>query len=299
MMIDRRSFLKLSGVSLGAVLLGPVAAASAQQEAPQADGRLAMLYDNSKCIGCRACQMACKQWNKLPPQSTDPQGIYESPDGLSPSVWTLIALVNYQVNDQRNYLFIKKGCMHCGEPACVAVCPTSALKKLPNGLVTYDKALCNGCGYCTQFCPFHVPQLHVINRLTGAAKSSKCTFCQDRVAEGLTPYCIQSCPAGALEWGDHQALLDQAHRQVDALKVEFPEANLYGETQLGGLGRLYVLLAPPAAYGLPEDPAFPIGATLWKKVVQPAGQLVFGAVTLGVLGAFFVSRRRVHMEEVE
>jgi formate dehydrogenase iron-sulfur subunit len=295
MMMDRRGFLKLSAAGLGAAVLDGAAALPTLAS----EGRLAMLYDNSKCIGCRACQMACKQWNKLGPVSTDPAGLYESPTGLSPHVWTLIKLANYPVTPQRNYLFIKVGCMHCGNPACAAVCPTGALKQQPNGLVTFDRTLCNGCSYCTQVCPFHVPQLEIVSHLKGTAKSSKCTFCQDRVAQGLTPYCIQSCPAGALRWGDRQALLDAAHSRVEALKVDFPEANLYGETQLSGLGRLYLLLAPPAAYGLPEDPAFPIGATLWKKVVQPAGQVVFGAVTLGVLGAFFVSRRRVHMEEVE
>jgi len=296
MMIDRRSFLKLSGASLGAALID----SAAVLPAVGAEKRFAMLYDNAKCVGCRACQMACKQWNKLGPVTTDPQNLHESPLGLTPDSWTLIELAKYQVNDQRGYVFMNRGCMHCGEPACVAVCPTSALKKQPNGLVTFEKDLCNGCGYCTQFCPFHVPQLHVTNRLTGEAKTSKCTFCQDRVAANLTPYCIQSCPTAALEWGDRDAMVAKAKSRVETLKAgEYPQANLYGETTLGGLGRVYVLLAPPTVYGLPADPHFPVSATLWKKIVQPAGAVAFGATLLGLLAAFFIVRRNVHMEEVE
>lgn len=296
MIMERRRFLKLSAASMGCLLLDPAPSLAGPAETK----RLAMYYDNAKCVGCRACQMACKQWNKLSPVSTDPQGIYESPLRLDPNSWTQIRLARYPVNAERDYLFMKVGCMHCGEPACVAVCPTSALKKQPNGLVTLERDLCNGCGYCTQFCPFHIPQLAVINRLTGEAKSSKCTFCQDRVAEGLRPYCIQSCPAGALDWGERDAMLDKARERVAELRAgEFPQANLYGETQLGGLGRLYVLLAPPSVYGLPENPKFPVSIALWQKIVQPVGQAVFGVTILGLVAAFFAARRNVHMEEVE
>jgi formate dehydrogenase iron-sulfur subunit len=295
MNMDRRTFLKLSMVGLGAAALD----SAVTLPALGVDDRLALLYDSAKCVGCRACQVACKQWNKLDPVSTDVGGLYESPKGLAPNVWTLIKLVRYQVNDKRSFLFLKVGCMHCGKPACVAACPTGALKKQSSGLVTVDRALCNGCGYCTQVCPFHIPQLEVFNPLTGAAKASKCTFCQDRVAEGLRPYCVQSCPVGALDWGERGAMVAKAKGRVEALKASFPQANLYGETDLGGLGRLDVLLAPPAVYELPQAPGFPFGATLWKKAVQPAGQAVFGATILGLLGAFFVARRRVHMEEVE
>jgi formate dehydrogenase iron-sulfur subunit len=294
-MMDRRKFLKISAAGLGALSLDGAAALPAFAQ----ESRLAMFYDNGKCIGCKACQMACKQWNKLGPVSTDPEGIYESPEGLAPDAWTLIKLANYPVNASRNYLFIKMGCMHCGNPACAAVCPTSALLKLPNGVVRVDQNLCNGCGYCSRVCPFQIPQMRVASELSGQAKTSKCTFCQDRVALGLTPYCIQSCPADALHWGDRETMLTKAKGRLEVLKPDFPQANLYGENVLGGLGRLYLLLAPPEAYGLPPDPAFPVGATLWQKVVKPVGQVAFGATALGILAAFFVVRRRVHMEGVE
>jgi formate dehydrogenase iron-sulfur subunit len=295
MNMDRRTFLKLSVAGMGAVALDSVM----DLPAAASGDRLALLYDSSKCVGCRACQMACKQWNKLDAFSTDAEGLYESPKGLGPSVWTLIKLAKYQVNDTRSYLFIKVGCMHCGKPACVSACPTGALKKQSNGLVTVDQTLCNGCGYCTQVCPFHVPQLHVSSLLTGAAKASKCTFCQDRVAQGLRPNCVQSCPVGALDWGNRDEMLAKAKSRIEAVKPDFPQANLYGETALGGLGRLDLLLAPPEVYGLPQDPRFPLGETVWQKALAPAGQALFGATVLGLLGVFFVARRRIHMEEVE
>jgi formate dehydrogenase iron-sulfur subunit len=294
-MMDRRNFLKMSVAGLGALTLDGAAAVPVLGQ----EGRLAMFYDNSKCIGCKACQMACKQWNKLGPVSTDPQGIYESPTGLAPDVWTLIKLADYPLNDSRNFLFMNVGCMHCGDPACAAVCPTQALLKLPNGIVRVDQNLCNGCGYCSQVCPFHIPQIRVLNELSGEGKVTKCTFCQDRVAEGLRPNCVQSCPAGALDWGDRDAMLAKARSRLEALKSDYPQANLYGENILGGLGRLYLLLAPPEAYGLPQDPAFPFGVSFWQKIVQPLGQVAFGATILGVLAAFFAVRRKVHMEEVE
>jgi len=294
-MMDRRSFLKVSAAGLGAFALDGAAALPALAK----ENRLAMFYDNAKCVGCKACQMACKQWNKLDPFSTDPEGIYESPEGLAPDVWTLIKLADYPLNERRSFLFIKVGCMHCGEPACAAVCPTKALLKLPNGLVRLDQNLCNGCGYCSQVCPFHIPQMRVLSQLSGEAKSTKCTFCQDRVALGLRPYCVQSCPAGALDWGDREAMLAKAKSRLEALKTDFPQVNLYGENELGGLGRLYLLLAPPEVYGLPQDPAFPPGVSLWQKVIQPVGQVAFGATALGIVAAFFVVRRKVHMEEVE
>lgn len=295
MKVDRRTFLKLSAAGLGAIALDSATGAPAEASGD----RLALLYDSSKCVGCRACQMACKQWNKLASVSTDPGALYESPKRLDPNAWTLIKLAKYEASSTRNYLFIKVGCMHCGKPACVSACPTGALQRQPNGLVTVDQALCNGCGYCTQVCPFHIPQLRVFNQLTGEAKASKCTFCQDRVAQGLRPACVQACPVGALDWGDRNAMVAKGQGRVETVKASFPQASLYGETALGGLGRLDILLAPPEVYGLPEVPKYPLGEAVWQKALQPAGQVLFGATLLGLVGAFFVARRKVRMEEVE
>jgi len=269
--------------------------------------RYAMYIDASKCMACRGCQVACKQWNDnrgyIPGvRETQNIGSYENPLSLDPQTWTRIRFIEYDDPDRGlQWLFLKQGCMHCGEAACVEASPTGALKYGPNGIITYERELCNGCGYCSQFCPFGIPQLEVTNLVTGEAKSSKCFFCQDRTTNGLKPACVKTCPAGALDWGDREEMVTKAKARVDRLKNElgFPRANVYGETQLGGLGRLYVLTAPAEAYGLPADPKFPVMGTLWQKVVQPVGQAVFGLTVVGAIAAFFIARRNVHMEEVE
>jgi formate dehydrogenase iron-sulfur subunit len=250
--------------------------------------RLAMYIDTSKCMACRGCQVACKQWNDregyIPGvRETHNVGSYENPLSLDPQTWTRIKFVEYDESERFQWLFLKEGCMHCGEAVCVDVCPTGALKHGPYGIVTFERDLCNGCGYCGQFCPFGIPQLEVLNHLTGEAKSSKCVFCQDRTTNGLKPACVKTCPAGALDWGDRDSMM----------------ANVYGKTQVGGLGRIYVLTAPAQEYGLPAAPTYPAMSTLWQKVLQPVGEIAFGATIVGAIAAFLIARRNVHMEEVE
>jgi len=264
-----------------------------------------MYIDTSKCQACRGCQVACKQWNDLEGyvpgvRETHNIGSYENPLSLDPQTWTRITFIEYDDPDRFQWLFLKEGCMHCGQAACVDVCPTGALKYGPHGIITFERDLCNGCGYCSQFCPFGVPQLEVASALSGEAKSSKCVFCQDRTTNGMKPACVKTCPAGALDWGDRDQMVAKADARVQELKTErgFPKANVYGKTQLGGLGRIYVLTAPPEAYGLPKDPKYP-AMTVLKDILQPLGQVAFGATIVGALAAFFIARRNVSMEEVE
>ena len=180
--------------------------------------RKAMLIDESQCTACRGCQVACKQWNDLEGWSyskTVNHGSYENPMHLSPQTWTRIKFTEHEDADTFRWLFLKEGCMHCGDPACVAVCPTKALKQKPDGRVTLEPALCNGCGYCSQFCPFNVPQLETYGFFSGEAKSSKCTFCQDRTDNGLLPACVKTCPAKALFWGDRDEMIANGKKRVD------------------------------------------------------------------------------------
>ena len=168
------------------------------------------------------------------------------------------------------------------------------------GRVTLEPDLCNGCGYCSQFCPFEVPKLEVSNLLTGRAKVSKCTFCQDRTDNGLTPACVKTCPAVALHWGDRDQLISAGKKRVEALQARgFRNANFYGENFVGGLGRLYVLIEKPQAYGLPAYPKYPYFATLWRDVVRPIGKVAMGGTILGVLAAWVIIRRNIKMEDVE
>ena len=317
MELDRRGFLKLSGVvaaggavaqTASSAIANEVSAASAV--APGADD-IAILYDPSKCVGCRACQMACKQWNKLPAESADARTLpaetsgrklYDAPLGLSAQTWTLIELSQA---GSIGWHFFNYQCMHCTDAACVTVCPSGALFKDPHGFTAYDRNKCIGCGYCTQFCPFGVPHLSTDNTLTGTltgqAKTAKCTFCQDRIWNGLGgPSCAERCPVGALVWGKRSDLIEAAYKRVDALKAQgLGGASLYGEHVAGGLHRLSIIFGEPSQYQLPANPAGPTVAWDWKNLFHWAGQGVFGLAFVGIVGAFFVSRRTIRMEDVE
>jgi formate dehydrogenase iron-sulfur subunit len=237
-----------------------------------------MLYDASKCVGCRACQAGCKGWNKLPAEVADAAGIYESPRGLSAETWTVIKLA--QQGEARS--FFKYQCMHCDEASCVNVCPTGAAAHRGE-FVTFDQAQCIGCGYCVQACPFNVPHR---SEDTGTAR--KCTFCIDRVSQGDWTACAAACPTGALIFGPRTELLTTAKERVEVLRTSgFAESSLYGEKELGGLGVLSILTLPPAAYGLPDLPKDSTG--------RVTGQWASGILATGLailLPAWFIVNRR-------
>jgi formate dehydrogenase iron-sulfur subunit len=288
--VNRRDFLKLSGVGLSGLLLQRPGQAMALGPA-QSD--LTILYDASKCIGCRACERACKEYNELPAPS-------ESNTELSATAWNLIATrKGVGLDDQP---FFNYQCMHCTDAACAMGCPAGALSKDERGFVSFDQDRCIGCGYCTQFCPFGIPQLGEVDVITGEGRAAKCTFCHDKTRAGTGgPSCAEACPTGALTWGERGALLTEAKTRLAKLKTEgHSDALLYGEHEAGGLHRLSILLDQPSAYGLPDDPggSFTV-ARLYRKIIQPAGFAAFGAAFVGVIAAFALARRNIHMEEVE
>jgi len=294
--MDRRNFLRLSGAGLGTALVWPGRAlyAGAEQQG------LAILYDASLCVGCKACQMNCKNWNKLPAESTDPLKIYESPRNLSARTWTLIQLRKQISEKQSQRRFWNKQCMHCTEAACVVVCPTGAMYKHKLGFTAYDESKCNGCGYCTQACPFGVPHMRTMNMLTGKAKAARCTFCQDRVPLGRKTACVDACPVAALIMGERLELIQEGKKRITALQeTGFKKANLYGELEAGGLHRLSVLVDEPAAYALVSGIQVPPLINFWQRIVHPAGKLAMGVTVLGIVIAWFIIRRNIKMEEVE
>jgi formate dehydrogenase iron-sulfur subunit len=262
---------------------------------------VALLQDMSKCIACKGCQVACKEWNELPAEPTRNGGSYENPRDLSPTTWTRVQFLEEEENGEPRWRFFKQQCMHCASAPCAEVCPTAALKRHPLGFVSLERDLCNGCGYCAGFCPYGVPRLTIESALSGRAKIAKCTFCEDRVTNGQAPACAKTCPSGAIQFGDRQALLGQGRARAAELRAQgHPRATLYGETEMGGLGVLYVLPESPSRYpSLPVDPdAAWRTASLWQRWLQPIG--VAGLV-LGVLGlvANFatVARRQPGAEE--
>ena len=246
----------------------------------------AMLIDTSQCLFCNACTVECKRENGV----VVGRGIF----------WTRMDLHEVGQYPSVKQYFMKRACNHCTEAACADVCPTGALSHHPEGFVVLDQAKCNGCGYCSQFCPFGVPQLDVVNRLTGQAKSNKCTFCVQRTGEGGQPACAAACPFGAISYGDRAEMLTKGKARVQELQNRGVNgARLYGENEMGGLHVLYVLEDAPEVYGLPSNPSHPLLSSAWQGVIQPVGEVAMGVTFAGVIGAYLVARQNIRMEEVE
>ena len=217
--------------------------------------REAMLIDVSKCMACRGCQVACKQWNKLPAEKTQFTGTYQNPPRLSGQTWTLITfneIPGKSASKAVDWLFRKQQCLHCGNAACLEVCPTGAIKRSEKGTVYIDQAVCTGCKYCVETCPFSTPHT---DPASGTAR--KCWMCLDRTSNGLKPACVTACPTGALSYGPREGMLSLAAARKAELEKAGYSPRIYGENELGGLGTIYVLPEKASFYGLPEDPKLP------------------------------------------
>jgi len=205
----------------------------------------AMLIDVSKCTACRGCQVACKQWNQLPAEITKNTGTYENPPDLSSSTFTRILFKEELVKGQLKWLFRTEQCMHCTDAGCIKVCPVDARAKDEFGFTEIDIMKCIGCGLCVRGCPFDVPRIdNKTNKATG------CWFCLDRVVNGMEPACANTCPSGAIKYGERSDLLAYAHEAVAESKNG--KLYLYGEHEFGGLHVLYLLPEEPELYGLPR-----------------------------------------------
>lgn len=281
MRLSRRDFIKIAIPAAGALALSGSRVFAAGAPVQSSSGnKNAILYDSSKCIGCKVCESACRTENNLP--------LVNDPTELSPTSWTFI---KSQQDANGRQLRLKRQCMHCTEASCVAVCPTGAAARHGESVVI-DQSWCIGCGYCEESCPFGVP-----HREPEGGTVKKCILCFQRTSQGLKPACVSMCPSGALTYGKRVDILASGESKINSLtKAEYPEANLYGALELGGLSVLYVLLKPPTFYELPAQPQQATKNSVYHWL---SGSTAAGALVLPFWWFFRRSQRKSEKETVQ
>jgi len=187
---------------------------------------VAKLIDVSKCIGCKACQVACLEWNNLTEEVGVNVGVYDNPHDLTANTWTLMRYTEYENAESGNleWLIRKDGCMHCEDPGCLKACPApGAIVQYSNGIVDFDHDKCIGCGYCIKGCPFNIPRISQVDQ-----KAYKCSLCSDRLAVGQGPACAKACPTQAIVFGTKDEMKQWADHRIKDLKSRgFKNAGLY------------------------------------------------------------------------
>jgi formate dehydrogenase iron-sulfur subunit len=248
-------------------------------------GTVAKLIDVSKCIGCKACQTACMEWNDLRDEVGTTTGIYDNPRDLSEHSWTVMRFSEYENTEgDLEWLIRKDGCMHCEDPGCLKACPSpGAIVQYTNGIVDFHEENCIGCGYCVTGCPFNVPRISKKDN-----RAYKCTLCSDRVAVGQEPACVKTCPTGAIMFGTKEDMKQQAADRVEDLKERgFQNAGLYDPAGVGGTHVMYVLHHADKAnlyHGLPQNPKISAMVGLWKGLAKP---LALAGIAFAAVAGFF------------
>ena len=270
--------------------------------------RKGFFTDTSICIGCKACEVACKQWNGVPDDGFDLLGMsYDNTGELGDSTWRHVAFIEQppsrpasvdlgmpgmgppgrdsgvEGREQFRWLMSSDVCKHCTHAGCLDVCPTGALFRTEFGTVVVQPDICNGCGYCVSGCPYGV-----IERREGDGRAWKCTLCYDRLKDGDEPACAHACPTKSIQFGDLDELRERAAARVEQLHGQgVTEARLYGADPtdgVGGNGAFFLLLDEPEVYGFPPDPVVPARdlRRMWTFAGMAAAALV--AVASAVFG---------------
>jgi formate dehydrogenase iron-sulfur subunit len=263
---------------------------------------VAKLIDVSKCIGCKACQSACIEWNDTHPEIGVNSGLYENPPDLTPEMFTLMRFSEWVNPESSNleWLIRKDGCMHCEDPGCLKACPApGAIVQYSNGIVDFVHENCIGCGYCVKGCPFNIPRISKVDHT-----AYKCTLCSDRVAVGQGPACAKACPTQAIVFGTKEEMTRHAEGRIADLKSRgFANAGLYDPPGVGGTHVMYVLhhADQPEIYaGLPKNPRISRLVELWKGAGKYAGRAAIGAfAVIGFLHHLVTGANRVSREDEE
>jgi formate dehydrogenase iron-sulfur subunit len=275
--------------------------------------RLGFFTDTSICIGCKACEVACKEWNVIPDDGLVWTGeSYDNTSTLGANSWRHVAFVEQRTplradegdGDALRWLMSSDVCKHCTHAACLDVCPTGSLFRTEYGTVVVQEDICNGCGYCVPACPFGVldkrhlprfdpsPDLLPIFGKKEDGRVWKCTLCYDRLHGGHEPACAKACPTDSIQFGELDALREGADRRLEKLQEQgWNGAQLYGrdpDDGVGGFGAFFLLLDEPEVYGLPPDPVVTTKnlPEMWRTAAVAAGVLV-----AGILGAFIGGSR--------
>jgi len=262
--------------------------------------QLVKLVDTSTCIGCKACEVACQEWNDLPPEQTGDTNSYQTMPATTANFWNLIKFNEHEDEDAGDsgrtfhWLMRKDQCMHCAEPGCLIACPApDAIVQYANGIVDFQQEHCIGCGYCITGCPFDIPKVNPSTK-----RVYKCTLCVDRVAVGLQPACVKACPTSCLQFGTKEAMLEVAGTRVAQLKENgFPTAAIYDPPGVGGTGVISVLAFgdQPELYGLPKDPAVPAAVRFWKGPLKWLGNAaMFGGIAVAAIHYIRYGRKEGH-----
>jgi len=263
--------------------------------------RMGFFTDTSVCIGCKACEVACKEWNHVPEDGLNLLGMsYDNTGGLGADTWRHVAFIEQrkplaapdpgaqQADGEFRWLMASDVCKHCTTAACLDVCPTGSLFRTEFGTVVVQEDICNGCGYCVPACPYGV-----IDRREEDGRAWKCTLCYDRIGDGMEPACAKACPTDSIQFGPLDELRERAAVRVSELRdAGVEDARLYGENPddgVGGDGAFFLLLDEPEVYGLPPDPVVTTRdlPSMWRHVgaaavtMAAAAVTAFGAAALG------------------
>jgi formate dehydrogenase iron-sulfur subunit len=262
-------------------------------------GSKGFFTDTTVCIGCKACEVACKQWNQLPDDGAFFTGMsYDNTGDLGASTWRHVAFIERPVpqpdqttGDGFSWLMMSDVCKHCQSAACLEACPTGAIVRTEHDSVFVQPDVCNGCGYCVTACPFGV-----IDRREDDGRAWKCTLCYDRLQDGMEPACAKACPTDSIQFGDIDELRAKAEARVQGLHDRgVTDAYLYGADAAGqpgtdGLNAFFLLVDEPEVYNLPPDPVTPT-----KKASQgwaAAALAAAGVAAAGVAALLGAGRER-------